>query len=174
MKTAPPRNQLTFWAFAFLALAGTASCGSDDHDEDHEGTASGATCPPGSTLTYANFGQNFMSTYCTRCHSSALTGDMRQGAPADHNFDTLAGILKMADHIDEEAAAGPNGVNTGMPESDPKPSEEERRKLGEWLACETGGDDGGGGTMDGGGTGDTGGMSTDARDSATSDGRGGG
>jgi len=179
MKTAPIRNQFGFWAFALLALAGAASCGSDDDDHD-EGTASGAVCPPtGSTLTYANFGQPFMAMYCNRCHSSALTGDARQGAPADHNFDTLNGILKMADHVDEEAAAGPSSVNTSMPPSDPKPPEEERKKLGEWLACETkdradagdtmDGGDGGGTPTDGGGT-----QMDGSRDSTSSDGRSGG
>lgn len=103
---------------------------------------------------------------------------MRQGAPADHNFDTFAGVFVMADHIDEHAAAGPNSVNTAMPPSDPTPSEAERRQLGEWLACETGGDAGGGGTGDGGdgggSRGDSGGTQTDGGRDAASDGRGGG
>lgn len=184
MKTAPFRNQLGFWGFALVALTGVASCGGDDDDHDGEG-GSGAVCPPGNTLTYENFGRGFMSTYCTRCHSSTLSGDMRQGAPADHNFDTRAGILKMAEHIDEQAAAGPTSVNTAMPPSDPKPPEDERRKLGEWLACETSDDDGGdgtsdsgtsdGGSGDGGSRADSGGNQSDAnRDSRTDGGRSGG
>ena len=105
---------------------------------------------------------------------------MRQGAPSDHNFDTLAGILKVSGHVDSHAAAGPVSVNTSMPPSDPKPPEEERRKLGEWLACEAKDDDaGGGGTGDAGDGGDSRGDSAGTpteggRDSTTSDGRGGG
>ena len=178
MTTAPLRNPFGFWAFAFLALAGAASCGGDD-DHGHEGEGSGAICPSGSTLTYDNFGRNFVSTYCTRCHSSLLSGAARQGAPGDHNFDSFAGIFTMANHIDAEAAAGPNAVNNAMPPSDPKPSDDERRKLGEWLACETKEDDGGGGggsdAGDGGGSrGDTGGAQPDGNRDSTSDGRAGG
>jgi uncharacterized membrane protein len=139
MPTAPLRNQLGFWALALLASTVAASCGGEDDDHGHPpsgGKASGAACPSGNTLTYDSFGRNFMSTYCTRCHSTMLTGAMRQGAPTDHNFDGFPGIFVMADHIDEQAAAGPTSVNTLMPPSDPKPSEDERRKLGEWLACE--------------------------------------
>ena len=98
---------------------------------------SGATCPPSSTLTYASFGQHFMATYCTQCHSSTLTGDQRMGAPLFHDFDTLEGIMAFAQHIDESTAAGPKAVNTLMPPFTPKPTLEERQQLGEWLACGT-------------------------------------
>jgi uncharacterized membrane protein len=77
-----------------------------------------------------------MASYCTRCHSSSLQGAARNGAPSDHDFDSLAGIQAMAEHIDEWAAAGPERVNTAMPPSGSKPSEAERRQLGEWLACD--------------------------------------
>ena len=171
MKTAPFRNHLGFWAFALLAVIGTASCGGDD--DNHAGAApSGAVCPSGSTLTYDSFGKDFMTKYCTRCHSSAVTGEMRNGAPSDHNFNTFAGIFVMADHIDEHAAAGPDAVNTEMPPSDPKPTEEERRKLGEWLACETMGPEDGGGTGDSGARGDSGGTQTDANRDTSDGGRG--
>lgn len=107
------------------------------HDADAEGTPSQAACAPGSALTYESFGKPFMAKYCTRCHSGAVAGAERQGAPADHNFDDLAGILPMAGHIDGKAAAGPAAVNTTMPPSGVVPSVDERRQLGEWLACET-------------------------------------
>ena len=35
------------------------------------------------------FGENFMASYCTRCHSGSLSGSARNGAPNDHNFETL-------------------------------------------------------------------------------------
>jgi uncharacterized membrane protein len=127
---------------SFLVALGSISCGEDDplcaeeeHEHEHEGTASGAMCN-GSTLTYENFGRAFMETYCTRCHSSSLSGDARNCAPSDHNFDTLDEIITYRDHIDEAAAAGPGSVNTAMPPSGTPPTEQERRDLGTWLACE--------------------------------------
>jgi uncharacterized membrane protein len=123
----PARTRL----LALAAAIALAACGSDDH-----GGPTGSTCPEGSTLSYETFGQEFMDAYCTRCHASDLTGDDRNGAPLNHDFDTKAGILAVADHIDEQAAAGPDNVNTAMPPRAPKPTEEERRQLGEWLACE--------------------------------------
>lgn len=117
------------------------ACGEDDHahacaDHSHEeGTPTGATCS-GSTLTYENFGRQFMEDYCTGCHSSAVTGDDRNCAPEDHNFDTLDEIMLVREHIDELAGAGPNAVNDAMPPSAIKPTEAERRDLSTWLACE--------------------------------------
>ncbi len=105
-----------------------------DGGED-EGTPSGAMCPDDSTLTWDSFGQKFFADYCTRCHSSELTGAQRQGAPNDHNFDSVEAVRAEIDHTDEEAAAGPDAVNTSMPIGGPTPTEDERMKLGEWLAC---------------------------------------
>ncbi len=115
---------------ALVCFAPLAACGDDD-----EGTPSGALCPETSTLTYDNFGKSFMDSYCVRCHSSQLTGAARQGAPNDHNFDTLAPIQEEIDHTDAQAAAGPDSVNVLMPIGAPTPTEAERRQLGEWLAC---------------------------------------
>lgn len=124
-------------ALLALALAALSSCGSDKAAAD-SGGPSGAVCPTGSTLTYDTFGQAFMEDYCTRCHSSALTGAARNGAPSDHDFDTLAGIQDTeVEHLDEQAAGGPDGVNTIMPPTGSKPTEAERRQFGEWLACGT-------------------------------------
>lgn len=119
-----------------------ASACDDHHDEEGdqhgegEGTPTGSTCPEGNTLTYETFGREFMERYCTRCHSSALAGADRNGAPDGHDFDTLQGVLVVGEHVDQYAAAGPDAVNILMPKSGPMPTEEERRQLGEWLACE--------------------------------------
>ncbi|MBL0217656.1 MAG: hypothetical protein IPQ07_27745 [Myxococcales bacterium] len=94
-----------------------------------------ATCEPGSTLTYTNFGKPFMETYCTRCHSSELVGSQRHGAPSFHDFDSLFGIKAVSEHIDETTAAGPAATNDGMPVDGPTPTLDERRQLGEWIAC---------------------------------------
>ena len=132
-----------------LPVALGIGCGGDDDDghggHSHEGDSghghepagpdSGAKCPTGSTLTYGNFGKEFMSKYCLKCHSSKVKDTARLGAPADHNFDTIEEIELYAEHIDQKAAAGPDSVNTSMPPANPKPTEDERKKLGEWIAC---------------------------------------
>jgi hypothetical protein len=57
------------------------------------------------------------------------------GAPSDHTFDMKQDIQLLSEHIDELAAAGPDAVNIEMPPDGAKPTEAERRQLGEWLAC---------------------------------------
>lgn len=108
-------------------------CGCDGGDARPQPT--GATCPTGSTLTYATFGSDFMTSFCTRCHSSTKTGDDREGAPADHNFDGLAGVKDAGDHIAEYAGAGPAATNEIMPPGAPRPTDEQRQQLAEWVAC---------------------------------------
>jgi cytochrome c5 len=108
------------------------SCG----EEGEFGPPTESVCPEGSTLTWESFGQSFMQSYCTRCHASTLSGADRQGAPLYHDFDTLEGVLVVADHVDMKAASGPAATNELMPISAPTPSLMERQQLGEWLACE--------------------------------------
>jgi hypothetical protein len=101
-----------------------------------EPTPTGAVCPPErTTLTYENFAAPFMEAYCTRCHDSALHGADRHGAPLYHDFDTELGILEVAGHVDQEAAAGPDAINRLMPYDGDQPSDAERYQLGIWLAC---------------------------------------
>ena len=128
-------------AAAFSIVLAASACG-DSEAAEEEGTATASTCPSSSTLTYDNFAKPFMEAYCTRCHSSALTGAARHDAPLGHDFDSEAGILVVGEHVDAHAAAGPGAVNTIMPPEDPKPTEAERRQLGEWLACAMNGDGG--------------------------------
>jgi uncharacterized membrane protein len=106
----------------FLVLAG--ACGSD---------AKGPECPPTKTsLTYTNFGQAFMTTYCASCHAGSVTGAARQGAPTGDVFDTLSQIHAKSDDIIHEVA-----VEKSMPygAASKKPTDAERQQLGEWLAC---------------------------------------
>jgi hypothetical protein len=99
------------------------------------GPSTGASCPPAAQPTYDSFGEQFMTSYCTRCHSSKLMGPDRQGAPLLHDFDTLYGVQAFIQHIDETTASGPDATNTSMPPNDPAPTLAERQILGEWLAC---------------------------------------
>ena len=135
-KTSPhPWRALAWGALALLGVACSDGAG-DDGDGPRFENLSGATCPSDSSLTYDTFGRAFMERYCTSCHSASLTGAARQGAPSDHNFDTLEACHEAgADHIDQTSAAGPDRLNDSMPPIYPLPTNDERRQLGEWLAC---------------------------------------
>jgi hypothetical protein len=127
-----------------ILIIALAACG------DHP-TPTGAVCPdpdPGEP-TYEDFGKPFMEKYCTWCHDSSLDRPDRNGAPLFHDFDNLLGILNVQGHVDQEAGIGPNASNYFMPPDDcpstiggkldrkcPQPTDEERRNLAIWLACE--------------------------------------
>ncbi len=124
-------NVLARWGFVFASSLGFLSvlaCSSKATP------TSGSTCPSGSTLTNASFGQPFMTKYCVTCHSSKLAGSARGGAPAGYDFDLIDSIHTHASEIDAQAAGGPTQVNTTMPPSG-GPTDGERKQLGEWLAC---------------------------------------
>jgi hypothetical protein len=120
---------------------GHADDDGDDHagepgDHDHEDRmASGAECPETSPPTYGDFAADFFADYCTRCHHSALFGADRNEAPEGVNFDTLEGIRAHALEIDQTAAKGPAATNVEMPVDGSMPTEAERERLGQWLAC---------------------------------------
>jgi uncharacterized membrane protein len=87
-------------------------------------------CPTGgTTLTYANFGAQFMNVHCQWCHGSHVTD--RRGAPGEFIFDTPDQIIRHRDRIFVRSAA----ENDSMPPGPDDPSLEERTKLAEWLAC---------------------------------------
>jgi hypothetical protein len=126
-------------------LAAATGCGGADP------TTTGAACPTPDplTLTWDNFGQAFMTRYCTACHASDLPRSQRNGAPIYHDFDTLIGVLQVNVHVDQYAGAGPAATNTFMPPERcpatpggpiaidcPRPSLAERTDLSVWLVCE--------------------------------------
>jgi len=141
-----------------VALAGlvVTGCPSDPGKP----TPTGTTCADPdpitgtTTLTWNNFGHDFMFAYCTNCHSSSLTlASQRNGAPLFHDFDTLLGVMEVPDHIDEQAGWGPKAHNNFMPgagtggrcpstlggpldEDCPAVSGEQRTNLAQWVACE--------------------------------------
>lgn len=103
------------------ALAGCAPASTETIDDE--------PCPPGSELTYDNFGGPFLDTYCQRCHASAAAD--RNGAPSSVTFDTVEDVRSHVDRIFARAA----GDNTSMPPGPDDPPAAERAMLAEWLAC---------------------------------------
>lgn len=131
-----------------IAFTCTAACSSG-------GIPTGTTCADPdpatgtTTLTWENFGSDFMAKYCINCHSSDLTRSQRNGAPIFHDFDSLLGVLQVANHVDEQAGSGPDATNTSMPpercptvkggaldHACPQPTMQERINMAQWLACE--------------------------------------
>ena len=128
----------------YLAIFILVACGGKP-------TSTGTVCPDPDpmTLTYDNFGKAFMDKYCTWCHDSSLPHSKRNGAPIFHDYDTLLGVLETPDHIDQQAGIGPKAANHFMPPGDcpsvkggplntscPQPTDDERRDLALWIACE--------------------------------------
>ncbi len=116
---------------AWLALL--VACGGGDE----EGTFTQSVCPTTAPPTYDTFGRTFMESYCTKCHDSAKTGAMREDAPVTIDFDTEPLLRMWTSQIDKQAAIGPAAANRLMPPSgNPEPSDDDRRRLGEYIACE--------------------------------------
>ena len=117
VSTLQPDKVFKLFALALLASLAAACSGSG-------GQTTGSTCPSDSTLTYETFGQSFINSYCAACHSGR----------EQPTLSSLSAIQAHLDEIDRVAAAGPNAVNTAMPQGGSLP-DAERQKLGEWLAC---------------------------------------
>ena len=129
-----------------IVLLLIAGCGADAMPTP---TKTVCPTPDPNSITYDNFGQTFMVDYCVQCHASTLPRAQRNGAPLFHDFDDLIGIVQVANHIDEQAGVGPAASNHFMPPSRcpetpggplaiacPQPTDDERRQLAEWVACE--------------------------------------
>ncbi|MEZ4362549.1 MAG: hypothetical protein R3B48_20325 [Kofleriaceae bacterium] len=114
---------------ALAALVTLAACGDG-------GGSTGAVCPTVDPPTYQTFGESFFTMYCTSCHSSTRTGAQRGGAPVGRDYDTLEGVRKELAAIDSVAASGPDGTFSSMPVGLPTPTLDQRKALGEFLACE--------------------------------------
>jgi hypothetical protein len=131
-----PQSLVSALVVVVLGLSAAACGGEDDPGVPMSNSSSGSTCPPGSGLTYESFGRTFFSSYCTRCHGSDKATADRSGAPAGYDWDVYERIVEHANEIDAMAAGGPRQINRSMPPGDPRPSDAERKQLGQWLACE--------------------------------------
>jgi uncharacterized membrane protein len=107
---------------AIAALVGSGGCNLVTLDE--------YPCPSGgTTLTYANFGRQFMAEWCNGCHSAP--DGQRNGAPDDVTFTTQADVLAHKDRIFARAA----DTNDSMPTGPDMIPAEQRVDLANWLAC---------------------------------------
>jgi uncharacterized membrane protein len=122
--------------FHLLPLTGALALAACTPDGPLGGQPTEVECPDeGTELSFVEFGQPFMESYCLGCHSAAAVGPERHGAPSDHNFDHREEILAEAEHVELAAGAGAEVTNEVMPPEDPRPSRAERMMLSEWLAC---------------------------------------
>jgi hypothetical protein len=131
-----PSSIVSALAVIVAGLSALACSGEDDPPVSMGNSSSGSTCPPGSTLTYDNFGKTFLERYCVRCHGSDKVATDRHGAPTGYDWDQYESVALHANEIDAMAAGGPRQINRTMPPGEPLPSDAERRELGQWLACE--------------------------------------
>jgi uncharacterized membrane protein len=116
--TAPAKVVTRKLAVAALVATALAGCGED--------------LPAGcedSPLTYATFGEPFMTSWCRGCHSRELPPEMRQLAPLDVNFNTLDEVRRRTRRV-----AFLIGDSQTMPPAG-GPSAAERALAVEWLRC---------------------------------------
>ncbi len=97
-------------------------------------------CPPNSALTHRSFGDGFLRTWCTGCHSSTLATKDRQGAPEDLNLDSATLYKPHARAVYDRAVLEAHTAATDPKSASPMPPagvvpEADRRRLSEWIAC---------------------------------------
>ena len=79
--------------------------------------------------TWDSFARDFFGTYCTRCHSTALTTDAeRMGAPPVLDWDDPVLVRMYAGNIRYDV-----GVSDYMPRDAPLPSCDERYRIVRWI-----------------------------------------
>ncbi len=116
-----------------LAISGCtlalAAC--DEKDDDSASEEGGANvCDAG--VTYENSAKAIVAKYCLGCHSSEVSGDARQKAPDDANFDTEAELYDHGGHVFEKIVANsmpPDNASVG------KLTAAERQSFLVWLEC---------------------------------------
>ncbi|MEO8877123.1 MAG: hypothetical protein ABI461_16135 [Polyangiaceae bacterium] len=106
-------------------FSSVTACQGQENLEDHSCPTSQATSP----VTYDNFGKDFFGTWCQSCHAADVTD--RNGAPDDIFFDTRDDIWRLRGQVFSQTADS----NTSMPIGPHGPSNADRKKLADWLAC---------------------------------------
>ncbi len=123
--------------------------GTTTTDASTSGTATDADSSTGADLcaenmlTWENFGEAFMLSWCTGCHNAQLPTDQRAGAPCGVNLDSHAGALPFAANIKLRAVDWQMYEGTKpMPPAAIIP-EDELALLREWIDCGAPGPDAG-------------------------------
>lgn len=115
------RRRLIFGVITLaLSISFAASCG---------GEADLGDCPPNSDAQQAA-GEQVMAGKCMICHASQLTGDNRQDAPEDLNFDDLTTVRAEAGEIYGETL---DGAMPPSPYNQVTGTDLENFRI--WLAC---------------------------------------
>jgi mono/diheme cytochrome c family protein len=109
--------------FMLLAITNIVACAP---------AAASDPCPPqGTKLTYENFGRAFFEQRCVSCHGGGGGGASHSHSYSSRAYVTLPLIQSDRENIRKNAT----GANPPMPPGPNDPSEDERAKLSEWLAC---------------------------------------
>ncbi|MEM1348127.1 MAG: hypothetical protein AAGI01_06210 [Myxococcota bacterium] len=87
-------------------------------------------CSTGPRVTYANFGQGFLTARCQSCHGSQTTN--RYGAPLGVSFDTLEQVTAFRERILARSTCEARTI-TMPPGNGMTP--DEPRLLKQWLEC---------------------------------------
>ncbi len=88
------------------------------------------TCDREPPVTWENWGEAYIATFCVGCHSALLEGDERRGATPGVDLNNYGDVMRHVDRI-EARATGPEPT---MPPSG-GPSAEQVALLEEWLHC---------------------------------------
>lgn len=116
---------------ALLLLVAAPGCRDDaPPDEGSMETTEGDMESNGADdrVTYDNFADGFIRNWCRGCHSSALTGDARSGAPEGVDLGSREEVERWGDRL-LERATGPSP--TMPPAGGPSPME--RELLRQWV-----------------------------------------
>ena len=117
-----------------VLLALLAACGAEDDSGSSGGEETGlpaelGSCADGTALTWTEAGPIF-GQRCAGCHSSALAGADRQGAPAPINYDTPEDAVV-------NAFVTWGSISSGampLPDAAALPAAE-AAEIWEWLSC---------------------------------------
>lgn len=99
-----------------------------------EAASTGVDACADSVVTWDNFGESFVLTWCTGCHHSALPSADRACAPCAVNFDTHAGVsqrsglvgIRVLDHATFDVPPMPPAAEI---------PEQSLALLREWIEC---------------------------------------
>ncbi len=104
------------------------ACDADDDGEDDEEELMAVDCDAVEVPRYEDMSEIWST--CVGCHSTALAGDARQGAPRDFDYDTHEAA--MLDPIETAESV----LEDEMPPSAPL-SEAAKEQLSIWAQCGT-------------------------------------